>query len=335
MEVMEVQFAKYFNQANNGFYIDRPENYKKLFIFPIFTDLETNSSIPFTKLQNEVKITEVSQDGSVPQLLADNTTDFNVVIYEGEILEGLKQTRVLNTTVLLPPKTKTYISVSCVEQGSWSGRTQYARSAHRFYDPGLRQSKQMSVRKKVEAGRGYFADQRTVWQDIDRELTHRKRRSGTKSYLAAYEDEETYSFSKGVDIDEDKQYHQYYKNEGLRVHAVKPQQVGYVLSMGDRVINFEIFDSNKTLTLLWDKLYRSFISFAERQHLLIGEMPPSLNDVVKIFNEYKSSQTKQFNTSGIGQMNEIDSESSIASVLTLNNNLIHSAGFVKHRGTWT
>ena len=241
MEVMEAQFAKYFNQVNNAFYIGLPDNYKKLSIFPIFTDLETLSTVPYTKLENEVKITEVSDDGSVPQLLANNTSEFNVVIYEGEILEGLKQTRVLNTTVLLAPNTKTHISVSCVEQGSWSGRTQYARSAHRFYDPGLRLSKQMSVRKKLEAGRGYFADQGTVWRDIDRELTHRKRRSGTKSYLAAYEDEEGYSFSKGVDIDEEKQHHKYDKNEGLKVHAVKPQQVGYVLSMGDNIINFEIF----------------------------------------------------------------------------------------------
>ena len=335
MEVMEAQFAKYFNQVNNAFYVGLPDNYKKLSIFPIFTDLETLSTVPYTKLENEVKITEVSDDGSVPQLLANNTSEFNVVIYEGEILEGLKQTRVLNTTVLLAPNTKTYISVSCVEQGSWSGRTQYARSAHRFYDPGLRLSKQMSVRKKLEAGRGYFADQRTVWRDIDRELTHRKRRSGTKSYLAAYEDVEGYSFSKGVDIDEEKQHHKYEKNEGLKVHAVKPQQVGYVLSMGDNIINFEIFDSNKTLLLLWDKLYRSFISFAERQHFLTRETTTSLVDVEKIFFEYKNSQARQFKTSGIGQMNEFESQSSIASVLTLNNNLIHSTGFIKNKETWT
>ena len=115
MEVMEAQFAKYFNQVNNAFHIGLPDNYKKLSIFPIFTDLETLSTVPYTKLDNEVKITEVSDDGSVPQLLANNTSEFNVVIYEGEILEGLKQTRVLNTTVLLAPNTKTYISVSCVE----------------------------------------------------------------------------------------------------------------------------------------------------------------------------------------------------------------------------
>ena len=91
MEVMEAQFSKYFNQVNNAFYIGVPDNYKKLSIFPIFTDLETLSTVPYTKLENEVKITEVSDDGSVPQLLANNTSEFNVVIYEGEILEGLKQ----------------------------------------------------------------------------------------------------------------------------------------------------------------------------------------------------------------------------------------------------
>ena len=34
-------------------------------------------------------------------------------------------------------------------------------------------------------------------------------------------------------------------------------------------------------------------------------------------------------------MNELESQSSIASVLTLNNNLIHSTGFIKNKETWT
>ena len=86
---------------------------------------------------------------------------------------------------------------------------------------------------------------------------------------------------------------------------------------------------------MWDKLYRSFISFAERQHFLTRETTTSLVDVEKIFFEYKNSQARQFKTSGIGQMNELESQSSIASVLTLNNNLIHSTGFIKNKETWT
>lgn len=63
-------------------------------------------------------VTERGQ-GSVPELLAINEGGLPVLLVDGEQLEGAKQNRVLNASVLIPAHSKTTIPVACVEQGRW------------------------------------------------------------------------------------------------------------------------------------------------------------------------------------------------------------------------
>src|ERR671932_2893421 len=60
-------------------------------------------------------VTEVDAAGSVPELLAKNPLDANVLLYDGEELIGAKQNRILNVTVLVPARSETKSPVSCVE----------------------------------------------------------------------------------------------------------------------------------------------------------------------------------------------------------------------------
>ena len=63
-------------------------------------------------------IGEVSAGGSVPELMVENRGDVAVLILDGEELAGAKQNRVLNTTILVGPKSATKIPVSCTEHGT-------------------------------------------------------------------------------------------------------------------------------------------------------------------------------------------------------------------------
>src|SRR5438874_1984326 len=67
-----------------------------------------------------VKITEVSEGGSVPRLKVVNTMTEPLLIVDGEELIGAKQNRVVNTTLLLRENSETVIPVSCTERGRWS-----------------------------------------------------------------------------------------------------------------------------------------------------------------------------------------------------------------------
>jgi hypothetical protein len=87
------------------------------------------------------QVTEVDAAGSVPELLALNPLDTDVLLYDGEELLGAKQNRILNVSVLVPARGETRIPVSCVEAGRWHARSAtFAAAPHTAY-PELRRRK--------------------------------------------------------------------------------------------------------------------------------------------------------------------------------------------------
>jgi len=65
-----------------------------------------------------VRITEVGT-GTVPELLATNKAETDVLVLDGEQLVGARQNRMTNRSILLPARSETCIPVSCMEQGRW------------------------------------------------------------------------------------------------------------------------------------------------------------------------------------------------------------------------
>lgn len=69
--------------------------------------------------QGLVRVTEVSPQGSVNHLRVENLSDHFAFFLDGDILVGAKQNRVLNTSLLLAPRSHAVVPVSCVERGRW------------------------------------------------------------------------------------------------------------------------------------------------------------------------------------------------------------------------
>jgi hypothetical protein len=88
-----------------------------------------------------LRLTEVNDLGSVPEVLAANPTGVGVLLCDGEELIGAKQNRILNVTVLVAAGSKVRLPVSCVEQGRWSpGSGAFSAAGHAAY-PELRRRK--------------------------------------------------------------------------------------------------------------------------------------------------------------------------------------------------
>jgi hypothetical protein len=121
-----------------------------------FLTLEEAESLGF-------RITEINEAGSVPELRATNPLDRMVLLYDGEALQGLKQNRILNVTVLVAASSETTIPVSCVEQGRWHSRSRESKSASHTSSPDLRRQKAERLRANPLAP---GAAQRAVWKDI-------------------------------------------------------------------------------------------------------------------------------------------------------------------------
>jgi hypothetical protein len=84
--------------------VAEPLRFQSLAVFPLFSDRES----PVQYLLSDegigsgtITVEEVSESGSVPELLVENKGDIRVLFLEGEELVGAKQNRVLNTSVLI------------------------------------------------------------------------------------------------------------------------------------------------------------------------------------------------------------------------------------------
>lgn len=113
-----------------------------------------------------IEVKEISETGSVNNLMVINRSEFFVFMSDGDILKGAKQNRVLNTSVLIEPDSKTVIPVSCVEAGRWRhtshnfGHEEFSAPVH------MRSSKASMVKNSLNEKKCPNSDQGKIWNEI-------------------------------------------------------------------------------------------------------------------------------------------------------------------------
>ena len=187
-----------------------------------------------------VQITEVSVQGSVPELKLKNESNEPVLLLDGEELIGAKQNRVLNLTILAPPKRTIIIPVSCVEAGRWSPRSaKFTTSSNAYFAQG-RVKKMAQVSSSLMSRGQARSDQHAVWADISLKASHLKAESATAAMSDIYE-----RYTKRIDA-------------YVGAFAAIDRQVGAVLTINGNIIGFDLFDSPGTFKKLLPKLVRSY-----------------------------------------------------------------------------
>ena len=131
-----------------------------------------------------LKVSEVSEGGSVPHLKVENVADRPVLMLDGEELAGAKQNRVLNTTILVKERCETIIPVSCTEQGRWHYNMPTFTDAGTVMAPSIRQRKTLGVSLSLRGTEEARSNQAEVWDGIN-ELSVR---AGTESKTGAMRD---------------------------------------------------------------------------------------------------------------------------------------------------
>lgn len=188
----------------------------------------------------QIEISEVSQAGSVNNLKVINKSNKPVFFSDGDILQGAKQNRVLNTSVLLAPNSETIIPVSCVEAGRWKHNSQlFAQTSH-VASASLRAVKAHAVSHNFMASAEptYQSDQSAVWDMVAAE--HTKLGEVTSSNcLSEIYDKKMPELDKQID--------------GLR-HLEGANAVGIVLR--GKIISVDIFARPDLLSEYLPKLVR-------------------------------------------------------------------------------
>ena len=188
----------------------------------------------------EVRITEVSDSGSVPELLLHNNSDHAVLLVDGEELVGAKQNRVLNLTILGSAHQVMTIPVSCVEEGRWSESSPAFHSASRTFYAAGRARKADQVTESLRQRGDRRSSQDEVWADIRQKSQRMGSHSATEAVAALYEDRQA-------------------QLDGF-VDAIKPlpDQIGAVFVIHGEIRGLELFDYPQTLAKLYPKLIQSY-----------------------------------------------------------------------------
>jgi hypothetical protein len=229
--------------------IGQPQQFRNLTAFPLINRrapqagyLTLNEAI----MEDELTINEISEGGSVPELIIDNRSDKNVLVLDGEELLGAKQNRIANLTVLAEANSKTVLPVSCVEAGRWgyeSSRAEESRdfkASSRVMFHRSRAAKAMALSENLKATGTYGANQSEVWDHISAKQERMNVRSSTAAMSDTFD-----RFAKPVE--------DYTKSFPLQTN-----QVGVVFAIDGEIEGLDLLDSAATFARILPKLVRSF-----------------------------------------------------------------------------
>jgi ARG/rhodanese/phosphatase superfamily protein len=219
--------------------VGNPACHEALTVFPLFLNASTGVDYLLSDeaiSAGSVTVEEVSEGGSVPNLLVSNKGDSRVLFLEGEELRGAKQNRVLNTSVLIAAHSKTPIPVSCVEQGRWRYRTKHFVSEGSHSSSKLRRFLKGSVSDSLKAGLGHSSDQGAVWREVSRQM----KSLGSSSSTGAMSDTFIAHAPKLAEYSDRLKY-----VEGAS---------GLVVAVGEKIVALDVFDKPATCQKVWDRL---------------------------------------------------------------------------------
>jgi hypothetical protein len=288
--------------------VGEPVRHQSLSVFPLFT--ESNGGVDY-RLSDEALadesliVEEVSESGSVPELLVENKGDTLVLFIEGEELIGAKQNRILNTSVLIAAKSKVKIPVSCVEQGRWGYRSRRFKSSGSHSPSSLRYALKRSVSGSARTGRGHRSDQGEVWTHVDACLSTHAVASSTSAMSEAFEALEDRTSD--------------YRNELKYVEGA----TGVAVAIGRQVVAVDVFDKPSTCQKVWDRLISGCILDALQAESQQDEADAT--DVERLVSSAEEANWQQVRPVGEGEEYRAEFAEDHASALSFEDSLVHAS----------
>ena len=291
-----------------------PQHYRNMSVFPLL--FSGKSKLEYSMLgkalnEGHIMITEISENGSVPELKLINMSETYILLLDGEELEGAKQNRVLNTTLLVPPKSELKVPVSCTEQGRWNRVSAAFQHSGKFLFRRARGNKMSSVHQSLKYGQGYQSNQSEVWNDISQLQYKRSIHSPTSAMKDIYDKE------KG-NLD-----------DFLKAFPLIEGQCGIIVGLGGQVVGLEYLSSSDRYLDVHRQLIESYTMDALVENLS-GENPElTLEESQRFLEQIWSASQETFRSAAAGDDVRLESEHLVGSGLVEGEELIHLSAFAR------
>jgi hypothetical protein len=291
------------------FQIGEPVEHRGIVIAPLFPGRDPACAyITLDEaLPQGLRISELGEGGTVPELAVRNTLGTNVLLYDGEELVGAKQNRILNVTVLVAAESVIEIPVSCVEQGRWADRSATMSSAGHVSHTHLRRRKaEMLAAMPLASG----IAQGEVWNEV----ADKAGRMGTFSPTGAAND--TY-VDHGAALAEVEPH-----------FPVEPGQCGALLALGDSLC-LDWVSRPDAFVQLWPKLRRGYLLDA----LEVLDRPAATPErIVGFIDGVSAAAVTRQPSAGLGDDVRLRRDGAIGSGLELDGELLQLSAFTSMGG---
>jgi hypothetical protein len=288
--------------------IGQPISHGSLSVFPLFCEAYRPVDYVLSDEAIEagtVTVSEVSQQGSVPDLIVENKGDRRALFLEGEELRGAKQNRILNATVLVPAHARLTIPVSCVEQGRWRRTSAFFMASKTSSPHQLRYSLKSSVAFSLKEKLGHRSDQGQVWEEVSKQQKVLGVFSGTGALADTY-----LKFEQNL-------------AEAQKALPYVPGACGLAVALGSQLVTADLFDKPATCEKVWPRLLSGLVLDALGKVQADGS--PEVGQVGEFLNRASSAVWTQTEAVGEGQEHRAGFDGKVGSALLLDGALVHGS----------
>ena len=250
-----------------------------------------------------LKILEISERSSVPELKLLDLSVFNLLLLDGEELQYAKHNRVLNTTILVHGKSEVTIPVSCTEQGRWGNVSVEFADTENIMISKTRVSEMDRVHESLKYEGGHCSGQDKVSEDISELQMKHNSCSATSEMRNVYED-------RKADLDE-------YLDAFPHIEG----QCGMIMGLGDSIAGFEYLSCQEGFSEVYPQLVESYAMDALVQNNSGSNLELPLENAHKFLNQILTSNTESFPSTSAGTDICLESEHLVGSALVVEEEL--------------
>jgi hypothetical protein len=251
-----------------------------------------------------IEVVESTEAGRVSRIKIINRSAQMVFLMAGEQLVGCKQNRVVNSSIMVPPRAEMPLPVTCVERGRWG----YSSSA--FSSPRTSSHYALRAMMSGQASQSYrtagipMSDQGKVWSEVSRKLGVMRSPSASDAIQDLY---------RSYDL----------KLKELEEKLPAPADCnGALFVVAGNIVGADFFDKADTLRKLWPKLIKSCsIDALERPTRI--HRSTSLPEILSWLEAGASATQEPFPSPGMGLDVRIEGKDVLGASLVIDDHPVH------------
>ena len=279
-----------------------PQVHENMAAIPLKSKVSYKLDIMTLKKGLELGLVEVKEckKSTVNTIMVTNNAVTPLILIDGEEILGAKQNRIVNSTLLIAPKTTQAISVSCTEHGRWAYKNEFRQSDY-IANFNTRRAKEVATR-------GHGNSQKAVWDSIACLEVENSFKSPTSAMSESYDN---------LKIDHD---------EFLKAFEMVDGQCGVLVIQNGEIKGFEIFYNPQIYREYHEKVLRSYLidNRIENTTFTIN-----VDEIKNVIDDANYLEFNKRNSEGIADKFEFENDYSLGNLYAYDGEVIHFSYFNK------